>query len=55
VCGFGIDHEGRLLGRRAVARWAVDAGTLGGETTVYAGADSIVVRGAQEVRGLRFD
>jgi hypothetical protein len=55
VCGFGIDHEGRLLGRRAVARWAVDAGNLGGETTVYAGADSIVVRGAQEVRGLRFD
>jgi hypothetical protein len=52
VCGFGIDHEGRLLGRRAVVRWAVDAGNLGGGTTVYAGADSIVVRGTQEVRGL---
>ena len=31
---------------------ADEAVSAGGETTVYAGADSIVVRGAQEVRGL---
>jgi hypothetical protein len=53
VCGFGIDHEGRLLGRRAVSSWAIDAGNLGGETTVYAGAGAIVVRGARAVRAVK--
>jgi hypothetical protein len=53
VCGFGIDNEGRLLGRRAVSRWAIDAGNLGGETTVYAGAGAIVVRGARGVRAVK--
>jgi len=49
VAGFAIDHEGRLLGRRAVARWSIEAGDLGGGTTVYAGAGAIVVRGARGV------
>lgn len=45
VGGIAIDHEGRLLGRRAVVRWAIEAGNLGGGTTVYAGAGAVVVRG----------
>jgi hypothetical protein len=49
VGGFAIDQEGRLLGRRAVARWSIDAGDLGGGTTVYAGAGAVVVRGAAAV------
>ena len=49
VGGFAIDQEGRLLGRRAVARWSIDAGDLGGGTTVYAGAGAVVVRGATAV------
>jgi len=49
VGGFAIDQEGRLLGRRSVARWSIDAGDLGGGTTVYAGAGAIVVRGARAV------
>jgi hypothetical protein len=49
VGGFAIDMEGRLLGRRAVARWSIEAGDLGGGTTVYAGAGAIVVRGARGV------
>jgi hypothetical protein len=49
VGGIEIDHEGRLLGRRAVARWTIDAGDLGGGTTVYAGAGAVVVRGARAV------
>jgi hypothetical protein len=49
VGGIAIDHEGRLLGRRAVARWTIDAGDLGGGTTVYAGAGAVVVRGARAV------
>jgi hypothetical protein len=47
VGGIAIDHEGRLLGRRAVARWTLDAGDLGGGATVYAGAGAVVVRGAR--------
>ena len=38
VGGFAIDLEGRLLGRRAVPRWTIDLGDLGGAATVYAGA-----------------
>jgi hypothetical protein len=53
VGGFAIDHEGRLLGRRAVASWTIDAGDLGGGTTVYAGAGSVVVRGARGVCAVR--
>jgi hypothetical protein len=53
VAGFAIDHEGRLLGRRAVANWTIDAGDLGGGTTVYAGAGAIVVRGARAVCAVR--
>jgi hypothetical protein len=53
VGGFAIDREGRLLGRRAVARWTIDAGDLGGATTVYAGAGAIVVRGARAVCAIR--
>jgi hypothetical protein len=49
VGGFAIDHEGRLLGRRAVLRWTIDAGDLGGGTTVYAGAGAVVVRGTRGV------
>ncbi len=49
VGGFAIDQEGRLLGRRAVARWSIDAGDLGGGTTVYAGGGAVVVRGARAV------
>ena len=53
VGGFAVDTEGRLLGRRAVARWTIDAGDLGGGATVYAGAGAIVVRGAQAVSAVR--
>jgi hypothetical protein len=49
VTGFAIDQEGMLLGRRAVARWSIDTGDLGGGTTVYAGAGAVVVRGARAV------
>jgi hypothetical protein len=49
VGGIAIDHEGRLLGRRAVARWSIDVGDLGGGATVYAGAGAVVVRGARAV------
>jgi hypothetical protein len=49
VGGFAIDHQGRLLGRRAVPRWTIDAGDLGGGTSVYAGAGAVVVRGARRV------
>jgi hypothetical protein len=38
-----------VLGRRAVASWAIDAGDLGGGTTVYAGAGAVVVRGARAI------
>ena len=53
VGGFAIDHEGRLLGRRAVTRWTIEAGNLGGETTVYAGAGAVVVRGARSLCAVR--
>jgi hypothetical protein len=53
VGGFAVDTEGRLLGRRAVARWTIDAGDLGGDATVYAGAGSIVVRGARALSAVR--
>ncbi len=49
VCGFTIDREGLLLGRRAVAAWTLETPDLGGEATVYAGAGLIVVRGARSV------
>jgi hypothetical protein len=49
VGGFAIDREGRLLGRRAALRWTIDAGELGGATTIYAGAGAVVVRGARAV------
>jgi hypothetical protein len=49
VGGFAIDHEGLLLGRRAVARWSIDTTDLGGGTTVYAGAGAVIVRGARAV------
>jgi hypothetical protein len=52
VGGFAIDQEGRLLGRRAVARWSIDTGDLGGGATVYAGAGAVVVRGARAVCGV---
>jgi hypothetical protein len=54
VAGFAIDHEGLLLGRRAVARWSIDTGDLGGGTTVYAGAGAVVVRGARAVCAVCF-
>ncbi len=53
VIGFAIDHEGRLLGRRAVPRWTIDLGDLGGAVTVYAGAGAVVVRGAHSVSAIR--
>ncbi len=53
VGGFAVDTEGRLLGRRAVARWTIDAGDLGGGATVYAGAGAIVVRGARALSAVR--
>ncbi len=53
VGGFAIDHEGRLLGRRAVASWTIDAGSLGGGATVYAGAGAVVVRGESSVCAVR--
>ncbi len=53
VGGFAVDTEGRLLGRRAVARWTIDAGHLGGGSTVYAGAGAIVVRGARALTAVR--
>ncbi len=49
VSGFAIDHDGLLLGRRAVARWAIDTPDLGGGTTVYAGAGAVFVRGTRAV------
>lgn len=49
VGGFDIDHEGRLLGRRAALRWKIDAGDLGAATTVYAGAGTVLVRGTRAV------
>jgi hypothetical protein len=53
LVGFAIDHEGRLLGRRAVPRWTIDVGEMGGATTVYAGAGAVVVRGARSVAAIR--
>jgi hypothetical protein len=53
VGGFAIDHEGRLLGRRAALRWTLDAGDLGGATTVYAGAGAVIVRGTRAVCAVR--
>jgi len=53
VGGFGIDQEGRLLGRRGTLRWTIDVGDLGGGTTVYAGAGAVVVRGARAVCAVR--
>jgi hypothetical protein len=53
VGGFAIDLEGRLLGRRAVPRWTIDLGDLGGAATVYAGAGAVVVRGARSVSAVR--
>jgi hypothetical protein len=53
VGGFAVDTEGRLLGRRAVARWSIDAGDLGGDATVYAGAGAIVVRGARALSAVK--
>ncbi len=53
VGGFAIDLEGRLLGRRAVPRWTIDLGDLGGGATVYAGAGAVVVRGARSVSAIR--
>jgi hypothetical protein len=52
VGGFAIDHAGRLLGRRAVPAWTLEVGDLGSETTVYAGAGLVVVRGARAVCGI---
>jgi hypothetical protein len=53
VGGFAIDLEGRLLGRRAVPRWTIDLGDLGGAATVYAGAGAVVVRSARSVSAVR--
>jgi hypothetical protein len=53
VGGFAIDLEGRLLGRRAVPKWTIDLGDLGGAATVYAGAGAVVVRGARSVTAVR--
>ncbi len=53
VGGFAVDLEGRLLGRRAVTRWTIETGQLGGETTVYAGAGAVVVRGARSLCAVR--
>ncbi|HLK36919.1 MAG TPA: hypothetical protein VKU41_09240 [Polyangiaceae bacterium] len=53
VGGFAIDHEGRVLGRRAVPRWTIDAGDLGSSPTVYAGAGAVVVRGSRAVCAVR--
>lgn len=53
VAGYAVDTEGRLLGRRAVARWTIEAGDLGGGATVYAGAGAVVVRGEQALCAVR--
>jgi hypothetical protein len=53
VGGFAIDHQGRLLGRRAALGWAIDVGDLGGATTVYAGAGAVIVRGTRSVCAVR--
>jgi hypothetical protein len=53
VGGFAVDGEGRLLGRRAVETWAIDAGDLGGGTTVYAGGGAVMVRGARGLSAVR--
>ena len=53
VAGFAVDGEGRLLGRRAVETWAIDAGDLGGGTTVYAGGGAVMVRGARGLSAVR--
>jgi hypothetical protein len=53
VGGFAVDHEGLLLGRRAVVAWSLDVGDLGGAATVYAGGGLVVVRGARAVRAVR--
>jgi hypothetical protein len=53
VAGFAIDQEGRLLGRRAVPRWTIDLGDLGGEASVYAGAGAVIVRGTNAVCAVR--
>jgi hypothetical protein len=53
VGGFAVDTEGRLLGRRAVARWTIDAGDLGGDPTVYAGGGAVVVRGSRALCAVR--
>jgi hypothetical protein len=53
VGAFGIDREGRLLGRRASALWTVETPDLGGATTVYAGAGHVIVRGARALVAVR--
>ncbi|MGD0675961.1 MAG: hypothetical protein ABSC94_11110 [Polyangiaceae bacterium] len=53
VGGFAIDREGRLLGRRAIVGFAIDAGDLGQGVTVYAGAGVIVARGSRSVCAIR--
>jgi hypothetical protein len=53
VGGFAVHNEGRLLGRRAVEAWAIDAGDLGGGTTVYAGGGAVMVRGARGLCAVR--
>jgi hypothetical protein len=52
VAGFEIDREGRLLGRRSAQKWSVMTEDLGGESTVYAGAGKIIVRGVSGIAGI---
>jgi hypothetical protein len=52
VGGFAIDHQGRLLGRRAVPSWTIETESLGAGATVYAGAGAVVIRGERALAAI---
>jgi hypothetical protein len=58
IAAFDVDRAharltDRILGRRAVERWSIETGDLGGATTLYAGAGRIVARGSRAVEAIR--
>ncbi len=52
VVGFEIDRTNRFLGRRAKMAWSFETSPLGGQSTVYAGAGRIFVRGLHRLCAL---
>jgi hypothetical protein len=52
VSALDIDKE-RFLGKRAKTIWSIETPDLGGQTTVYAGANHVLVRGARVLAAIR--